>query len=113
MKFPKEYELKVDLTRVNWEVMKVWIAQRVTELLGIEDDVLIGYVYEQLEGHKVQMRLFGTMSMWLMLALRTSYSTDGRRLMLHRRLSTLGSCRLLSQASWRRTRPCFARCSFQ
>lgn len=52
MKFPKEYELKVDLTRVNWEVMKVWIAQRVTELLGVEDDVLIGYVYEQLEGHK-------------------------------------------------------------
>jgi PWI domain len=34
-------------------VMKVWIAQRVTELLGIEDDVLIAYIYEQLEGHKV------------------------------------------------------------
>jgi PWI domain len=31
----------------------VWIAQRVTELLGIEDDVLIAYIYEQLEGHKV------------------------------------------------------------
>lgn len=35
------------------QVMKVWIAQRVTELLGIEDDVLIAYIYEQLEGHKV------------------------------------------------------------
>lgn len=58
MKFPKEYELKVDLTRVNWEVMKVWIAQRVTELLGMEDDVLIGYVYEQLEGHKVTFTSF-------------------------------------------------------
>ena len=109
MKFPKEYSLKPDLTRVNWEVMKarfcaasmnhklpivhgllpatlfataaschnywllqqhivnlqghmkwtaavnaqVWIAQRVTELLGVEDDVLIGYVYEQLEDKKV------------------------------------------------------------
>ena len=31
----------------------MWIAQRVTELLGIEDDVLIAYIYEQLEGHKV------------------------------------------------------------
>lgn len=36
-------------------VLQVWIAQRVTELLGIEDDVLIGYVFEQLdpETHKV------------------------------------------------------------
>lgn len=34
---------------------QTWIAQRVTELLGIEDDVLIGYVFEQLdpETHKV------------------------------------------------------------
>ena len=32
---------------------QVWIAQRVTELLGVEDDVLIGYVYEQLENQKV------------------------------------------------------------
>lgn len=51
MKFPKEYEVKVDLKKVNWEVMKTWIATRVTELLGAEDEVLIGYVYEQLE-HK-------------------------------------------------------------
>ena len=36
---------------------QVWIAQRVTELLGVEDDVLIGYVYEHLEGHKARARL--------------------------------------------------------
>lgn len=83
LKFPKEYDLKVDLTRVNWEVMKVWIAQRVTELLGIEDDVLIAYIYEQLEGHKtvdprqLQINLTGFLEkntslfckeLWLMLA---------------------------------------------
>ena len=51
MKFPKEYDAKVDLKKVNWEVMKTWIASRVTELLGVEDEVLVGYVYEQLE-HK-------------------------------------------------------------
>lgn len=51
--FPKEYSQKVDLTKVNWEVMKTWIAKRLTELLGgVEDDVLIGYVFEQLEGKK-------------------------------------------------------------
>uniref|UniRef100_A0A1D2A9M7 PWI domain-containing protein n=1 Tax=Auxenochlorella protothecoides TaxID=3075 RepID=A0A1D2A9M7_AUXPR len=52
MKFPEEYKTKVDLSRVNWDVMKPWIAKRVTELLGIEDDVLIGYIFGQLEGQK-------------------------------------------------------------
>lgn len=34
--------------------MKPWIAKRITELLGgLEDDVLIAYVIEQLEGKKV------------------------------------------------------------
>ena len=59
MKFPKEFDLPVDLKKVNWEVMKTWIAKRVTELLGIEDEVLIGYVYEQLENVKVAHSLKG------------------------------------------------------
>ena len=45
MKFPAEYSIKVNLTKVNWDVMRPWIAQRVTELLGVEDDVLIGYIF--------------------------------------------------------------------
>ena len=53
MKFPKEYDQKVDLKKVKWEVMKTWIATRVTELLGAEDEVLVGYIYEQLEGKQV------------------------------------------------------------
>ena len=54
MRFPAEFSTKVDLAAVNWEVMRTWIAKRVTELLGgLEDDVLIAYVYEQLENKKV------------------------------------------------------------
>ena len=54
LKFPAEFSTKVDLRKVNWEVMKPWIARRVTELLGgLEDEVLIAYVYEQMEGKKV------------------------------------------------------------
>ena len=56
LKFPKEYDLKVTLKAVNWEVMKSWIAKRVTELLGLEDEVVIGYIYEQLEGKDVRCR---------------------------------------------------------
>ena len=33
--------------------MKGWIAKRVTELLGLEDEVVIGYVFEQLENKQV------------------------------------------------------------
>jgi len=40
--------LQVDLKRVNWAVMKEWIAKRVTELLGIEEEVLIGMIHNQL-----------------------------------------------------------------
>jgi serine/arginine repetitive matrix protein 1 len=29
--------------------MKPWIATRITELLGMEDDVIIEFVYNQLE----------------------------------------------------------------
>ena len=55
MKFAKELlNLKVDLGKVNWTVMRVWVAQRLTELLGLEDEVLIGYVLEQLEGQKAR-----------------------------------------------------------
>ncbi len=51
--FPPEYKIKVDMAKVNWEAMKVWISKRLIELLGgVEDDVLIGYVFEQLEGKK-------------------------------------------------------------
>ena len=64
MKFPKEYELKVDFQKVNWEVMKSWIATRVTELLGVEDEVLVGYIYEQLEGQKVSIARCAKPDLW-------------------------------------------------
>ena len=54
MKFPKEYDVKIDLSKgINWEVMKTWITPRVTELLGTDDEVLVNYVCEQFENKKV------------------------------------------------------------
>ena len=52
MKFPKEYSLKIDVSKINWEIMKEWTAQRVTQLLGMEDEVLIGYIHEQIGADK-------------------------------------------------------------
>lgn len=43
------------MTKVNLEVVKPWITQRVTEILGFEDDVVIEFVFNQLE-EKVDAR---------------------------------------------------------
>ena len=40
---------QVDMSRVNLEVIKPWITKRVTEILGFEDDVVIEFIFNQLE----------------------------------------------------------------
>lgn len=48
-KFPKELDIPVDYARVNWAVIREWTAKRVTELLGVEDEVLIQFIHNRLE----------------------------------------------------------------
>uniref|UniRef100_A0A4W4H701 Serine/arginine repetitive matrix protein 1 n=1 Tax=Electrophorus electricus TaxID=8005 RepID=A0A4W4H701_ELEEL len=64
LKFAECLEKKVDMTKVNLEVIKPWITQRVTEILGFEDDVVIEFVFNQLEeknpdGKMMQINLTG------------------------------------------------------
>lgn len=40
---------QVDLRKVNISVLRPWIAQKVTELIRVEDDVVIEYVFGMLE----------------------------------------------------------------
>lgn len=37
--WPDEYEQRVDLKKVDFELIKLWIEQKVRELLGHEDDI--------------------------------------------------------------------------
>lgn len=37
------------MSKVNLEVIKPWITKRVTEILGFEDDVVIEFIFNQLE----------------------------------------------------------------
>ncbi|KAF3655208.1 putative eukaryotic translation initiation factor 5B-like [Capsicum annuum] len=65
-KFAPELENLVDMTKVKMDVMKPWIAKRVTELIGFEDEVLINFIYSLLErkvvnGKEVQISLTGFM----------------------------------------------------
>lgn len=49
IKFPKEYDQHVDMKKVNVEVMRKWVAERITALLGVEDEVVTQYAVEQYE----------------------------------------------------------------
>ncbi|UZJ57150.1 hypothetical protein CBS101457_006470 [Exobasidium rhododendri] len=47
--FPAQFGEKVLMTKVNLEVIKPWIAEKVEELLGFEDDVVVEYINGMLE----------------------------------------------------------------
>ncbi|KAI6019976.1 PWI domain-containing protein, partial [Pisolithus orientalis] len=67
MKFPPEFEKKVDMKKVNMEIIRPWIAKKVTELVGFEDEVVIEYAMGLLEDpnhttpdpKKMQINLMG------------------------------------------------------
>ncbi|OCB90554.1 hypothetical protein A7U60_g2232 [Sanghuangporus baumii] len=49
LKFPPEFSEKVDMRKVNLQVMRPWIANKVTELVGFEDEVVVEYAMGLLE----------------------------------------------------------------
>lgn len=48
-KFPPEFDRKVDIERVNIDLMKKWIAQKITDILGDEDDIVVETCYNLIE----------------------------------------------------------------
>ncbi|KAK1724562.1 PWI domain-containing protein [Colletotrichum acutatum] len=49
-KFPPEFNQKVDMQKVNLQVMKKWIASKISDILGSEDDVVIELCFNLIEG---------------------------------------------------------------
>ncbi|EGO03892.1 hypothetical protein SERLA73DRAFT_158340, partial [Serpula lacrymans var. lacrymans S7.3] len=49
MKFPAEFDKKVDMRKVNVQVIRPWIAKKVVELVGLEDEVVVEYAMGLLE----------------------------------------------------------------
>ena len=39
----------MDTTRVKLDVLKPWIGKRVAEFIGMEDDVVVEFIFNQLE----------------------------------------------------------------
>ncbi|KAL7753666.1 hypothetical protein RI367_000597 [Sorochytrium milnesiophthora] len=48
VKFPANFNTKVNMEKVNADVMHAWIANRLLELLGFEDEIVVEMVYEHL-----------------------------------------------------------------
>lgn len=53
MKFADNLEKKIDMKKIQLEVMKPFITQKLNNLMPIEDDVIIEYVFSQLEQSQV------------------------------------------------------------
>eukprot|EP00474_Spongospora_subterranea_P009323 CRZ09781.1 hypothetical protein [Spongospora subterranea] len=49
LKCPSNFNTKVDMSKVALETIKPWISQRITDLLGIEDDVVVNLCFNMLE----------------------------------------------------------------
>lgn len=49
MSFPPEFDQKVDMKKVNFDVINPWISNKITELLGFEDEVVSDYASSLLE----------------------------------------------------------------
>ncbi|KAF4315518.1 hypothetical protein JM18_009168 [Phytophthora kernoviae] len=57
MNFPKCFSERVDLSKVQREVINQWITERITELLGFEDDIVISMAINLLEPKEVDEKL--------------------------------------------------------
>ncbi|PNS20157.1 hypothetical protein CAC42_5607 [Sphaceloma murrayae] len=51
-KFPPEFSKKVSTSKINVPVIKNWAAGEISKLLGFEDDVVIGLLFDLLEGEE-------------------------------------------------------------
>lgn len=42
--WPKELEKKIDISKVEMQVIKKWAEKKTEEFLGFEDDIIVNYV---------------------------------------------------------------------
>ncbi|KAE9416176.1 hypothetical protein Angca_007732, partial [Angiostrongylus cantonensis] len=57
MKFEDTLDRKINMDKINLDVIKPWITLRINEILGIEDDVVIEYIMSQLEEKNINPKI--------------------------------------------------------
>ena len=53
-KFSEHFKKDVDMSKVNFDVIKPWIYDKVVKYMGFEDDIIIEYVHAQLTFEKIE-----------------------------------------------------------
>lgn len=53
MQFGEGLDRKVDMSKVKMDAMRPWITQRISTILGLEDEVVVNYIFNQLEETRV------------------------------------------------------------
>eukprot|EP00906_Rhabdomonas_costata_P008425 RCo012010 len=56
LKFPPCFSTAVSMKKVKLECMRPWVTRRITEMLGVEDDILTGTVFNHLEAETTDPR---------------------------------------------------------
>ncbi|CBX95634.1 hypothetical protein IAQ61_004460 [Plenodomus lingam] len=117
-KFPPEFDKKVDIEKVNIDLMKKWIANRITNILGDEDDIVVETCYNLVEQNQfpkikeIQIQLTGFLGkdtatfckeLWdLMLSAQESPMGVPRELLEAKKLELQREQPLPKLAAWKR-----------
>ena len=76
-KFPPEFDRKADIEKVNIDLMKKWIAQKITDILGDEDDIVVETCYNLVEQNQfVSNRLRSEVQQLLTIAAQNQGDSD-------------------------------------
>lgn len=55
LKLPQELEQPIELAKVNMDICKPVIGQRLANYLGVEDEIVVNFVFELLQPHDTAM----------------------------------------------------------
>ena len=47
--WPDKYDIKIDLSKVDLELVRVWVEKKVNTLMGVEDDITSGTIISHIE----------------------------------------------------------------
>merc|ERR1719272_2801328 len=47
--FPPELKIKIDMSKIKFNFFKKWISNKIENVLGIEDEILTGMIFNELE----------------------------------------------------------------
>ena len=51
-KFPPEFNKRVDMGKVNKDIIRNWMAKKLPQIMGMDDDIIIDMVYNYIDDNK-------------------------------------------------------------